>query len=200
MSQLPAPNDLILVAFLPSPRDLEIARVLGWYRIPLRSAPRVVAVDYLAFYQPATFGADHKWCIEFVAPVLGHELVTREQLFKEENLGPRSNEEYFKIQLGPLQELPQGIPAGEWKRLTFLYTTGEYLARAQSVSDLSVRAEERQVLWHALRERAQRAQQYAVSDLPEFPLGPEILALLTLQSSLQGSLQGDGAVALDDLA
>ncbi len=34
MDNLPQPNALILVAFVPSPRDLEVARVLGWYRIP----------------------------------------------------------------------------------------------------------------------------------------------------------------------
>jgi hypothetical protein len=45
------PTSLILVAVLNNPRDLEIARLLGWYRIPLRSAPKVIAVDYLAFYQ-----------------------------------------------------------------------------------------------------------------------------------------------------
>ncbi|NJN44676.1 MAG: hypothetical protein HC806_08140 [Anaerolineae bacterium] len=54
----PEPTSLLLVAIIPSPRDLEIARVLGWYRIPLRRAPKVVAVDYLAFYQPTGgFGA-----------------------------------------------------------------------------------------------------------------------------------------------
>jgi hypothetical protein len=51
------PASLVLVCLLPAPRDLEIARLLGWYRIPLRSAPKVIAVDYLAFYQPASFGA-----------------------------------------------------------------------------------------------------------------------------------------------
>jgi hypothetical protein len=29
------PGDLILVAIMNSKRDLEIARVLGWYRIPV---------------------------------------------------------------------------------------------------------------------------------------------------------------------
>ena len=47
------PIDLILVCVLPGPRDLEIARLLGWYRIPFRTAPKVVAVDALAFYSPA---------------------------------------------------------------------------------------------------------------------------------------------------
>lgn len=91
------PSSLILVAVMPSARDLEIARVLGWYRIPLRSAPKVVDVDYLAFYQTAAFGADHRWKIEWLAPVRGHELVTRAQLFRDEPDHPRAKEEYYKI-------------------------------------------------------------------------------------------------------
>ncbi|HAX70333.1 MAG TPA: hypothetical protein DCY14_12030, partial [Anaerolineae bacterium] len=73
------PTDLILVCLLPTPRDLEIARLLGWYRIPLRTAPKVVSVDYLAFYQPASFG-DRSGADEFITPVRGHELTTRGEL------------------------------------------------------------------------------------------------------------------------
>jgi len=191
MSALPAPNDLVLVAFLPLPRDLEIARVLGWYRIPLLTSPRVVAVDYLAFYQPASFGEGHKWCIEFVAPVKGHELTSRRQLFKEEPDHPRADEEYFKLGLGPMQELPRPIPAGDWKRITFFYTTGERLLNAKTIDDLSIHDEERQILWHALRERARQAQQYGAEKLPEFPLDPELLALF--------GLHGNGVVYFGDL-
>ena len=191
MPNLPSPNDLILVAFLPSPRDLEIARVLGWYRIPLRTAPRVVAVDYLAFYQPASFGVGHRWCIELVAPVTGHELVTRQQLFKEEGEGPRADHEYFKISLGLLETLPRPIPAGKWKRLTFLYTTGERLKEARNMDDLSVHDEERQVLFHALRERAKEKQQYSTVHQPEFPFDPEMLAYI--------SMRGLGAAFFNDL-
>jgi hypothetical protein len=63
----------------PLPRDMEIARLLGWYRIPLRTAPKVVAVDYLAFYQPASFG-ERSGQIEYIAQVRGHELTTRGEL------------------------------------------------------------------------------------------------------------------------
>ena len=169
-------SDLVLVAFLPSPRDVEIARVLGWYRIPLRTAPKVVAVDYLAFYQPGSFG-ERKWQIEMIAPVRGHELVTRAELLKEEPNHPRAKEEYFKIQLGPMETLPQPIRAGSWKRLTFLYTTGERLLQAETINDLAVHDEERQVLWRALRERALEAQSYQAEELPEMAIEPEILAL-----------------------
>ncbi|HEX9596325.1 MAG TPA: hypothetical protein VF982_05550 [Anaerolineales bacterium] len=192
MSALLNSSDLILVAFLPSPRDLEIARVLGWYRIPLRTSPRVVAVDFLAFYQPASFGEGHRWCIELIGPVAGHELVTRQQLFKEEVEGSRAGHEYFKISLGPLQALPKPIPAGKWKRLTFLYTTGERLLAAQTLDDLSVHDEERQGLFHALRERAKEKQQYSAVHQPEFPFDPELLAYF--------SMRGFGAAYFDDVA
>ncbi len=54
-------NVLILLGIVPAPKDLEIARVLGWYRIPLKSSPKVIDVDYLAFYQGGNFGEKHHW-------------------------------------------------------------------------------------------------------------------------------------------
>ena len=171
-----APTSLILVCLLPTPRDLEIARLLGWYRIPLRTSPKVVAVDYLAFYQPSAFG-ERGGQIEFVAQVRGHELTTRGELFKDESDHPRAREEYYKIQLGMLEKLPQPITADKWKRLTFLYTTGEYLLNAATLNDLVVDGDERQLLWQSLRERAENAQLYKV-DLPGADIPPEVLIAL----------------------
>jgi len=170
------PTDLILVCLLPTPRDLEIARLLGWYRIPLRTAPKVVAVDYLAFYQPSTF-ADHGGQIEFIAQVKGHELTTRGELLKDEADHPRAKEEYYKIQLGGLEKLKEPIHSDKWKRLTFLYTTGEYLLNAKLLNDLVVHAEEREILWRSLRERAGHEQLYK-TDLPEVDIPPDVLIAL----------------------
>ncbi|GAB4503041.1 MAG: hypothetical protein Fur0043_00330 [Anaerolineales bacterium] len=171
---------LVLVCLLPSPRDLEIARLLGWYRIPLRTAPKVIAVDYLAFYQPGSFG-ERGGRIEYVAAVQGHELTTRAELLRDEADHPRAREEYYKVQLGALEKLPSPILAEKWKRITFFYTTGEYLLRAQSIHDLIVQSDERQLLWRSLRERAENAQLYK-TDLPEADLPPEVLvALLGIQ-------------------
>ncbi len=169
-------TDLIMVCLVPSPRDLEIARLLGWYRIPLRSAPKVVAVDRLAFYQPASFG-ELGGQIEYTAPVRGHELTTRVELLKDQPDHPRAGEEYYKIELGALEKLPRPILADKWRRLTFLYTTGEYLIRAQRLNDLVVNADERALLWHSLRERAHNAQMYQ-TDLPAEDVPPEILERL----------------------
>ncbi len=177
-----SPPSLILVAVINDPRDMEIARLLGWYRIPLRSAPKVVAVDFLAFYQTAAFG-EEKWRIEFVAPVKGHELTTRAELLRDEPDHPSARHEYYKIQIGPLERLSQPILAEGWRRVTFFYTTGEYFLAAQTIHDLILAEEDRRPLWQALRERASQAQQYA-ADIPDVEVDAALLAsLLGIQKS-----------------
>jgi hypothetical protein len=147
------PSDFILVAVIKTQRDLEIARTLGWYRIPVRTAPKIVSVDAIAFYQPGGF-AGEPWRVQYAARVLGVELVKRADLFQDQSKHPRAHEPYFKIQLSTLELLPQPIPAQRWKRITFLYTTGERLQRAVSIADLTVDDDEWNVLWRALRDRA----------------------------------------------
>jgi hypothetical protein len=131
------PEDLVLVAVMTDPRDLEIARVLGWYRIPVVSAPKTLRVDWIAFYLTSAFG-EEKWSIRYLARVRGHELVRRRELLRDEPEHLRADEPYYKIQLGPLLQLPKPIPSRRWRRFSFLYTTGEQLERAHEIKDLRV--------------------------------------------------------------
>lgn len=172
-----SPDALILVAIIPTPEDLQVARILGWYRIPSRTAPRILNVDFLAFYQPASFQS-RRWMVEFLAPVLGHELTTRAELIQDEIDHPRADEEYFKVQLGPVKPLNYPISSGEWKRFTFLYTTGEYFRGAKILTDLTVAPSERRRLWKALRERDTNVPGYQADghDLDQIPL--DILSAL----------------------
>ncbi len=179
-----SPTSLILVCLLPTPRDLELARLLGWYRIPFKSAPKVVAVDYLAFYQPASFG-ETAGQIQYVAEVRGHELTTRAELLRDEPDHPRAHEEYFKLQLGALERLKNPVRAEKWKRITFFYTTGEYLLRAKTLNELVVAGDERQVLWRSLRERAENDSLYQV-EVPAVDLPPEVLIALLGIKDLSG--------------
>jgi hypothetical protein len=170
-------TSLILVAVMNRPRDLEIARLLGWYRIPLRNAPKVVAVDFLAFYLTGAFG-EERWTIPYAAPVLGHELTTRAELLKDEPDHPRSREEYYKIQIGPLIRLSRPVRAEKWRRVTFLYTTGDYLLHADTINDLVVQSEERQTLWQALRERSNQGNLYHTQAQVDIEVDPSVLAIL----------------------
>ena len=152
--------------------------MLGWYRIPLRSAPKVIDVDYVAFYQTGAFGQEERWQISWFAALRGHELTTRAELFRDEPNHPRAHEEYFRLQLGDLQSLPQPIPAGKWRRITFLYTIGDLFSAARSIDDLVVRSEERNILWRSLRDRSLQSGKYQANELPEMPLDPLLLAML----------------------
>lgn len=188
---LPA-DTLVLICYLPAKKDLDIARMLGWYRIPLKSAPKVIEVDYLAFYQGNNFGETHRWQVEYYAEYRGNELTTRGELLRDEKDHPKAHEEYYKVQIGPLQHRPNPIRTGAWKRITFLYTTGNLFNSAANVNDLVVRSEEREILWKTLRERAQRS----LYGQPENSANPQIdPALIELILGLNGTLP---EVNLDD--
>jgi hypothetical protein len=148
------PTDLILIAVLNNLRDLEVLRLLGWYRIPLRYAPKIISVDAVAFYQTSEFGKE-KWGVRYAARVQGVELVQRTDLFQEDINHPRAQEEYYKLQLGPLETLPNPVPSRAWRRITFFYTSGERLLNAKEIADLSVPPADRETLWKALRDRAE---------------------------------------------
>jgi hypothetical protein len=163
-------NDLVLIAILKEPKDLAIARMLGWYRIPLRYAPKIVAVDAIAFYQAGVFDSE-KWSIRYAARVFGVELVTRADLFQEQADHPRAREEYYKLQLGPVEALARPIEAGRNKRITFLYTTGEQLLLARDIRDLTVAEGNRDVLWRSLRDRACKPNSKYVFSQDAKPVG-----------------------------
>jgi hypothetical protein len=172
-------NSLMLVGVVPDPKDFEIARLLGWYRIPLRMAPKIVDVDYIAFYQTSAFGQDHRWRIESYAEVKGHELTTRAELLRDEPDHPRAREEYYKIQLGPILRREQPIVAEKWKRVTFLYTTGQLFNQAHILNDLVVDSDDRALLWQSLRERAQGCNPYGTSQAEmDLDLNADVLRFL----------------------
>lgn len=171
-------NSLLLIAVIPSPKDLQIARMLGWYRIPLKFAPKMIDVDYLAFYQGSNFGEEHRWQIEYLAECRGHELTTRCELLRTEINHPRAKEEYYKIQLGPLMKVPAAIKAEKWKRITFFYTTGELFNRARSINDLVMRSDDRELLWKTIRERDQQKSQYTTISQPDLSIDPSTFEML----------------------
>ena len=174
----PPDTSIILVAVLPKPRDLEIARMLGWYRIPLKYAPKIIDVDYLAFYQPASFGKEHRWKVEYFGEVKGNELTTRQELFRDEPNHPRAKEEYYKIQLGALNQLRNPIEVSQWKRLTFLYTFGESFIKARTIDDLILKSEKRNLLWRTLKEKIDKNKGYHPEIFNEMDVDADILKLL----------------------
>lgn len=132
-------SDRVLVAIMNNRRDFEIARDKGWYRIPREHAPpSTTEAAALAFYFTKAFGEEEKWSIRWYAPVRGHELVRRRDLFPDEPDHPRADGIYYKIQLGPLVQLEFPIHSLRWRRITFIETTWDRFMAAEEINDLYI--------------------------------------------------------------
>lgn len=145
------PNARVLVAVLPQVRDLQIAREQGWYRVPLNKAPRTVAAEALAFYQPLVFGAE-RWTVRWAALVRRVRLATRRDLLPDEATHPRADQRYLCFEIGPLEALPMPIPSAKLRRITFIPTTFGQLLLANDVRELWQAAQNTQFddeLWGA---------------------------------------------------
>jgi hypothetical protein len=129
-------SDRVLVAIMNNPRDFEIARDEGWYRVPARHAPQsTTEAAVLALYFTKAFD-DEKWSIRWYGAVRGHELARRRDLFPDEPDHPRVDEPYYKLQLGPLIELELPIYSLRWRRITFIETSWDRFSAAEEINDL----------------------------------------------------------------
>jgi very-short-patch-repair endonuclease len=141
----------VLVAVVNNARDFARAKDEGWYRIPVKRAPRRVAAEYLAFYQTQAFG-DEGCAVNYYAPVRRFHVLSRAELMPDEVDHPRAGDAYYKIEIGPLQRLPQPVPSRALRRIAFIPTTLQRLLAAQEINDLWQRDDPQQRLWLALRE------------------------------------------------
>ncbi len=155
-------DDAVLIALLNRPRDLEIVHAEHWYRIPAQRAPEhSIHARYLAFYLTSAFG-DDRWSIREYAPVRGHELVRRGDLFPLEADHPRANEPYYKLQLGPMIQLPRPITSRRGRRILFVWTNGERFSRAVEIDDLLGKSAADDLLWDALKSAGIGAEHQVV--------------------------------------
>lgn len=165
---LPAMEDdaPVLVAVLNNPRDWQIARERGWYRIPLGQVPRRVAADYLAFYQTGAFGEEGH-AVNYYAPIRAFHVARRAELLPEEADHPRAQERYYKIEIGPLQRLERPVRSRRLRRVSFIPTTLHRLLVAEEINDLWWRDDRQERLQRALREVGlQVACDYRVGEPP----------------------------------
>ncbi len=154
----------VLVVVMNNPRDFAIARDEGWYRIPVKRAPRQVAADYLAFYLTRVF-EEERWSIPYIAPVLRYRVVRRVELLPEEPDHPRAQEWYYKVEIGPLRRLPHPVPSRRFRRVTFIPTTLQRLLAAEEINDLWMTRDVQAQLHAALKERHVHAeQQYVIAE------------------------------------
>jgi hypothetical protein len=147
----PGSSDRVLVAVVNNRRDLAIAREQGWYRIPIKRAPRRVGADYLAFYLTGAFPEEQRHRVLYYAPIRAYRLASRATLLPDEVDHPRAQDSYFKIEIGPLQQLARPIISRKLRRVTFIPTTLARLLNASEIKDLWDKGSLQDDLWAAVK-------------------------------------------------
>ena len=125
----------VLVALLPGPRDWDILRREGWYRIPAASAPDA-DYDHLAFYFGHSSFGERAWQVGHYAAIERAQRVTRRELFPDQNRHPRADREYFKFSISELQSLEPPIVSRAARLAVFVPTTLDKLHGAAEFNDL----------------------------------------------------------------
>jgi very-short-patch-repair endonuclease len=159
----------VLVAIMRSKIDLEIARTKHWYRIPVKPAPVIVKngnVKTIAFYQTKDF-KEEKYSVRYYADVENISIVKRKELFPNEVNDPKAEDDYYKIDIGPLIPLKEPIISKRGRRIIFIPTSKEKFSNATEINDLFNSSILEDILWKKFRENniaAEREFHYGVDD------------------------------------
>ncbi len=145
----------VLVAIMNNLLDFEKARNEHWYRIPVNSREKWLKEcwppQWLAFYQTKVF-KEEKHAIRHYAKVRAIERQYRWQLFPDEPRdSEKSNRRYYKLWLGPLQQLPQPIFSRRRRRIVFIATTWEKFVNAAEINELYDESPLEDLLWAQLK-------------------------------------------------
>jgi len=155
-------NKIVLVGVLKDRRDLNILLTESWYRIPMRHAPKR-KFDYLAFYQPTSFGRYGKR-IQYYAPVLDYKVIKRGDLLPKELEHPRAKDYYLQIHVGKIEKLSQPIRNIIPRRISFGFTTLNHLLKSKDILQLYKVTPTEQMVEDGLKEAGIKAiGQYYVS-------------------------------------
>jgi hypothetical protein len=129
------PTDLIIIALLPHPADLERAQA-GWYRVPVAAAPAALhEAKAMALYQPRRFGAEGLQ-VAWWAPIQQIETCLRRDLLPDEPTHPRADEAYLRVNLQPLQPRDPPLRANKARRLLFAPVLWGDFCNATTLDDL----------------------------------------------------------------
>jgi hypothetical protein len=128
-------EDRVLVGVVNRKRDLETVLNERWYRIPVSRMPRGVNAEYMAFFLSGPF-MERNGAVHYFAECRGVELVRRRDILPREKNHPRAQEQYYKVQLGPIETKNPPVKNTTRRSLAFVYTTWDRFVHAQTILDL----------------------------------------------------------------
>ena len=146
-----APDQRVMVALLPQPRDWHLLREQGWYRIPCKSAPQQ-KYEHLAFYFGDQSFGQRSWQIRWWATIENREIKSRRELLPDEAGDAKADLLYFKLSVGELHRLERPILSRRSRHLVFVPTTLDKLCGADELNDLWHESPLEDAMWQSLRD------------------------------------------------
>ncbi|MBI4722635.1 MAG: hypothetical protein HY769_06530 [Candidatus Stahlbacteria bacterium] len=147
----------VLIAIMNNRRDFEIAQNNRWYRIPVKSAPKRVKANYLAFYQTKIFGTE-KWAVNYFTEIVDCKVVKRIDLLPDEPSHHMAENDYYKITISELKPLPHPIISKRWRRIVFIPTTLDKLLKATEINDLFDDSPLEDIVWYEFKQEGIEAE------------------------------------------
>jgi hypothetical protein len=128
-------EDRVLVGVVNRKRDLDTILTERWYRIPVSQMPRGVNAEYIAFFLSGPF-KERNGAVHYFAECRGVELVRRRDILPDEPRHSRADEQYYKVQLGPIECKNPPVKNTTRRSLAFVYTTWDRFVHAETILDL----------------------------------------------------------------
>lgn len=147
--------------------DFQIALERNWYRIPCsyKSAPKAVkdgSLNDIAFYFTKAFGKNG-YSIRWRAKVKNIKTVKRTELFPNIKNDPKCENDYYKIEFFPPEEMSSPIISLRPRRILFIQTTNSRFEAARNINDLFIESPLGEDLWKAFKgEGIEAERQYYV--------------------------------------
>lgn len=151
-----------LVALLNNRQDLSIALNKNWYRIPVKTriTPQTVRenkLTYIAFYQSSAFGKD-AFKIKWLAKVKNISVLKRRELLPEEQINPKSENDYYKIEFDKCEQLEKPVISKSHRRMLFVNTTYQRLIQSAEFNDLFIESPIEEIFWDKLKKEKIEAE------------------------------------------
>jgi hypothetical protein len=150
-------GDQLLVGVVPRERDLEIARLQRWYRIPTTVVRNWTTPNWVAFYLGRGFGSGAGQ-IRYFARVWHSDIVKRAELFPDQPRHPRAHVDYIRLHHDQLQERPAAIRSSNRRGLVLLPTTLDRFMTASDVNDLVIGDDVEESFYGSMKEAGMRPE------------------------------------------
>lgn len=131
-------ENTVIVALMNNHDDFAIAQLHQWYRIPVKTAPPIIKENkakIIAFYQTKEF-KEEQFSIRYFAEIKRVKIVSRRELFPQENINEKSDKQYYKVEFAPLAMLQIPILSLRPRRLLFIPTTQNKFFSAKEINNL----------------------------------------------------------------